>query len=135
ILTGVREVAGAITSSTLATAAVFLPIALVGGQVGELFRPFALTVSLALLASLLVSLTIIPVLAYWFLKETTGDVDQAAVEADAEKAERRTWLQRAYVPVLAKATAHRAITLVVAAAIFVGTFFLLPLMKTNFLGD
>ena len=64
----VREVAGAVTASTLTTVAVFLPIALVGGMTGELFRPFALTVTIALLASLLVSLTIVPVLAYWFLR-------------------------------------------------------------------
>ena len=68
ILTGVREVAGAVTASTLTTVAVFAPIALVGGFVGQLFAPFAITVTVALLASLLVSLTVIPVLAYWFLK-------------------------------------------------------------------
>src|SRR5690606_27217268 len=68
ILTGVREVAGAVTASTLTTVAVFAPIALVGGFVGQLFAPFAITVTVALLASLLVSLTIIPVLASWFLK-------------------------------------------------------------------
>jgi HAE1 family hydrophobic/amphiphilic exporter-1 len=60
IKTAVKEVAGAITSSTITNAAVFVPIGLVGGIVGELFRPFAFTVALALLASLLVSLTIIP---------------------------------------------------------------------------
>ena len=56
------------TASTLTTVAVFSPIALVGGFVGQLFAPFAITVTVALLASLLVSLTVIPVLAYWFLK-------------------------------------------------------------------
>jgi multidrug efflux pump subunit AcrB len=68
ILRGVREVAGAITASTITTVAVFLPLAFVGDISGELFRPFALTVTIALLASLLVSLTIVPVLAYWFLR-------------------------------------------------------------------
>ncbi|MBG6238838.1 multidrug efflux pump subunit AcrB [Mycetocola sp. CAN_C7] len=68
ILTAVREVAGAITASTVTTVAVFLPLAFVGDMTGELFRPFALTVTIALLASLLVSLTIVPVLAYWFLR-------------------------------------------------------------------
>ncbi|WP_084500362.1 efflux RND transporter permease subunit [Brevibacterium album] len=67
IRAAVAEVAGAITASTLTTVAVFLPVAFVGGQAGELFRPFALTASLALLASLFVALTIVPVLAYWFL--------------------------------------------------------------------
>ena len=60
ITTAVREVAGAITASTIATAAVFVPIGLVGGMVGELFRPFAFTTAIALVASLLVSLTIVP---------------------------------------------------------------------------
>ncbi|MBK8867492.1 MAG: efflux RND transporter permease subunit [Dermatophilaceae bacterium] len=65
----VREVATAVTSSTLATVAVFVPLALVGGQVGELFRPFALTVTMAMMASLFVALTIVPVLGYWFLND------------------------------------------------------------------
>ncbi|WP_157157480.1 efflux RND transporter permease subunit [Diaminobutyricimonas sp. LJ205] len=67
IRTAVREVATAITSSTVTTVAVFLPLALVGDITGELFRPFALTVTIALGASLFVALTIVPVLAYWFL--------------------------------------------------------------------
>ncbi|MGV0111914.1 efflux RND transporter permease subunit [Arthrobacter sp. CP30] len=72
ILTAVREVAGAITASTLTTVAVFAPIGFVGGLAGELFRPFAVTTGIALLASLAVSLTIIPVLAYWFLPRRTA---------------------------------------------------------------
>lgn len=68
IIFAVREVAGAITASTVTTVAVFLPMAFVSGMVGELFRPFAFTITFALAASLLVSLTIVPVLAYWFLK-------------------------------------------------------------------
>jgi HAE1 family hydrophobic/amphiphilic exporter-1 len=67
IQTAVKEVAAAITASTVTTVAVFLPLALVGDITGELFRPFALTVTIALAASLFVSLTIVPVLAYWFL--------------------------------------------------------------------
>ena len=76
ILKAVREVAGAVTSSTLTTVAVFLPIGLVGGLVGQLFGAFSLTVTAALLASLLVSLTVVPVLSYWFLrapKDTPDD--------------------------------------------------------------
>ena len=68
ILRAVREVATAITSSTITTVAVFLPIAFVGDITGELFRPFALTITIAMTASLLVALTIVPVLAYWFLR-------------------------------------------------------------------
>ena len=60
ILRAVREVASAITASTITTVAVFLPIAFVGDITGELFRPFALTVTIAMAASLLVALTIVP---------------------------------------------------------------------------
>ncbi|MCW4458923.1 efflux RND transporter permease subunit [Microbacterium sp. MPKO10] len=82
--TAVREVAGAITASTITTVAVFLPLALVGDMTGELFRPFALTVTIALLASLLVSLTIVPVLAYWFLR-ALSEKQQAKIDARQQK--------------------------------------------------
>lgn len=72
ITTAVKEVAGAVTSATLTTVAVFLPIGLVGGMVGQLFGSFSLTVTAALLASLLVSLTVVPVLSYWFLRAPKG---------------------------------------------------------------
>jgi HAE1 family hydrophobic/amphiphilic exporter-1 len=60
---GTDEVAGAITASTLTTLAVFLPVVYVGGMTGELFRELAWTVSFALLTSLLVAVTVIPMLA------------------------------------------------------------------------
>ncbi|GKS12557.1 swarming motility protein SwrC [Paenibacillus chitinolyticus] len=57
------QVASAITSSTITTVGVFGPIAFVSGVIGEVFRPFALTLVVALLSSLLVALTVIPMLA------------------------------------------------------------------------
>ncbi|GAA3622211.1 hypothetical protein GCM10022236_25710 [Microlunatus ginsengisoli] len=68
IVESVREVAGAVTASTATTIAVFLPVAIVSGVTGELFRPFAITVAVALIASLVVSMSVVPVLAYWFLR-------------------------------------------------------------------
>ncbi|WP_166246105.1 efflux RND transporter permease subunit [Paenibacillus turpanensis] len=58
-----KEVGSAITSSTLATVGVFAPMGMVTGIAGEIFRPFALTLACALMASLLVALTVIPMLA------------------------------------------------------------------------
>ncbi|MGH3727508.1 MAG: efflux RND transporter permease subunit [Micromonosporaceae bacterium] len=134
VLNGVREVAGAVTSSTLTTVAVFLPIALVSGIVGEMFSSFGITVTVALLASLLVSLTVIPVLAYWFLKAPKGDAAQrAAIRARAEKRELRSPLQRLYVPVLRFATRFKVLTIVIGIAVMVGTFALIPSLKTNFI--
>jgi len=72
-LKGTTEVASAITSSTLTTTAVFVPLALVGGIVSKFFVPLSLTVAIALVASLIVAVTIIPVLVSIFLKRRTGD--------------------------------------------------------------
>ncbi|MCV2393794.1 efflux RND transporter permease subunit [Actinotalea sp. M2MS4P-6] len=134
ILGAVREVAGAITSSTVATVAVFLPIGLVGGMVGELFRPFAFTVAIAMGASLLVALTLVPVLASWFLK-APPDPDPAATRAAAEAKERRSLLARAYLPTLRWSVAHPVITLVLALGVFAGTLALVPRLETTFIGD
>jgi len=144
ILNSVREVAGAITAATLTTVAVFLPIAVVGGLVGQLFRPFALTFALALIASLFVSLTIVPVIAYWFLK--TPVVEAGMTEAQAKKFaanarkeeeehEKKSILQRLYIPVLTGTQKRPVITLVASGLVLVFTFGLVPLIKTNFIGS
>ncbi|MFD7816284.1 efflux RND transporter permease subunit [Streptomyces sp. NPDC059785] len=133
ILKAVREVAGAVTSSTLTTVAVFLPIGLTGGMVGELFGSFSLTVTAALLASLLVSLTVVPVLSYWFLRAPKGtpeDADEA--RRKAEEKESRSRLQRGYVPVLRFATRRRLTSVAIAVVVLIATFAMAPLLKTNF---
>ncbi|MGC0332471.1 HAE1 family hydrophobic/amphiphilic exporter-1 [Streptomyces sp. SAI-170] len=133
ILDAVREVAGAVTSSTLTTVAVFLPIGLVGGMVGELFGSFSLTVTAALLASLLVSLTVVPVLSYWFLRAPKGTPEDAEeARRLAEEKEANSRLQRLYVPVLRFATRRRMTSVALAIVILVGTFGMAPLLKTNF---
>ncbi|MGO3507500.1 MAG: efflux RND transporter permease subunit [Brachybacterium tyrofermentans] len=146
ILDAVGEVAGAITASTLATVVVFLPIAIVSGMAGELFRPFALTVGIAMLSSLLVALTIVPVLAYWFLRapKSQGIVDPddteqvARIREEAEATEERSWLHRIYAPLLHLVTdslPRRLLTVGAAILVLVGTAFLYPLVNVNFLGD
>ncbi|ROT31576.1 efflux RND transporter permease subunit [Micromonospora sp. HM5-17] len=135
ILTGVREVAGAVTASTLTTVAVFTPIVLVGGFVGQLFAPFAITVTVALLASLLVSLTIIPVLAYWFLRPANGGADAEKIRQAAEEKELRSPLQRGYLPVIRFATQRRWLTVGLGLVVLLGTFGLATRLETNFLDD
>jgi HAE1 family hydrophobic/amphiphilic exporter-1 len=87
-LKGTTEVASAITSSTLTTIAVFAPLALVGGIVSKFFVPLSLTVALALVASLVVAVTTIPVLVSIFLRRRTGDRAPHATDEDTEQ-ERR----------------------------------------------
>jgi multidrug efflux pump subunit AcrB len=147
VLASVREVAGAVTASTLTTVTVFAPVAIVSGVVGELFRPFAITVAVALGASLLVSMTIVPVLAYWFLRGASGRQQQpaAATDAKVETAEaavthtaeetKVTRLQRGYLPVLRFGLRHPFITLGLALVVFVATLGSATLLKTDFLGS
>lgn len=134
ILKAVREVAGAVTSSTLTTVAVFLPIGLTGGMVGELFGSFSLTVTAALLASLVVSLTVVPVLSYWFLRAPKGTPEDAEeARRKAEEKEAKSRLQRLYVPVLRFATRRRLTSVAIAVVVLIGTLGMTPLLKTNFL--
>ncbi len=72
-LKGTTEVAGAVTASTFTTVAVFFPIVFVEGIAGQLFKDMALTVTFSLLASLVVSLTLVPMLSSAMQKERTKD--------------------------------------------------------------
>lgn len=121
-LEGTREVAGAITASTLTTVAVFLPIGLVGGITGQFFLPFALTVVFALLASLLVALTIIPVFARLF-------ISRRGVATE----EREGRIERVYLRALRWTLGHRALALGLALVLLVASFGLAPFIGTSFL--
>jgi len=123
--TGAREIVTAVASSTLTTVAVFLPIAFLTGIAGDFFRPFALTVVVALLASLVVAVTVVPLLASRLLPAI-----------GAEGVERRlkwNWIHRIYVPVIQWATGHRLLTIGAAAAFFIASMALIPLLRVNLL--
>jgi HAE1 family hydrophobic/amphiphilic exporter-1 len=100
VISGTREVASAITSSTLTTVAVFLPIGFVGGIVSQFFLPFALTVTFALLASLMCALTVVPVLASLFIDRIKLNPDEGVQHHD-------TIVQRIYTPLLRAALHNR----------------------------
>src|SRR6478735_5390426 len=150
IVASVKEVAGAVTASTATTVAVFLPVAVVSGVTGELFRPFAVTVAIALVASLIVSMTVVPVLAFWFLrggkrKKTIApaaagilapeSTDFETTSGHTDDETKITRLQKGYLPVLNFGLAHPVITLAMALVIFVGTLGASTLLKTDFLGS
>jgi len=147
VLASVKEVAGAVTASTLTTVTVFAPVAIVSGVVGELFRPFAITVAVALGASLLVSMTIVPVMAYWFLRggahrtaepaaELAGESTAAELsETHTAEETKVTRLQRGYLPILHFGLRHPIITLGLALIVFVATLGSATLLKTDFIGS
>ena len=109
-LEATAEVGPAIFASTAATVVVFAPLAFIQGLVGAFFSPFALTVSFALIASLFVALTAVPVLGAYLLRP--GDLPDEVEEDEVIMQE--TWMQRAYTPVLRWTLRHKIVTLVVA---------------------
>ncbi|WP_313891472.1 efflux RND transporter permease subunit [Psychrobacillus sp.] len=72
---GTKEVAGAITASTLTTVAVFVPVIFLSGLIGQIFTEFALTISFSLFASLIVAITVIPMMASKMLKKPKGNIE------------------------------------------------------------
>lgn len=136
VLNGTREVASAITSSTITTIAVFLPLGVVGGLISQFFLPFALTVTYALLASLIVALTVIPVLAY-FLVKVKGSKATIPYAVDTDREEISIW-GRLYLPVLGLALRRRAtklVTLLIAFSLFLGATSLAGSIPTQFLNS
>ncbi|MDE2859980.1 MAG: efflux RND transporter permease subunit [Chloroflexota bacterium] len=108
-LDATTEVGPAIFASTLTTVVVFAPLGFIQGLVGAFFLPFALTVTFALLASLVVALTAVPVLGAYLVRP--GDLTGAALEDENGVIIQETWMQRAYTPALRWVLRHKAVTL------------------------
>ncbi len=129
VIEGPREVASAITASTFTTVAVFLPLGFAGGFVSQFFLSFSLTVTFALLASLVVALTVVPVLAYFLVKNVSGAVDETGEPKNS------FWV-RLYDPAIRVVLRNRWTrvgTVVVAAVLFVASLALVPLLPTSFI--
>ncbi len=72
---GAKEVGGAIIASTLTTLAVFVPVIFISGLIGQIFTQFALTISFSLFASLVVALTVVPMMASRMLRKPRRNVE------------------------------------------------------------
>ncbi|MDN4606211.1 efflux RND transporter permease subunit [Sporosarcina highlanderae] len=118
-----------IMSSTLVTVAVFAPLIFVGGMVGELFMPFALTMTFALGASLLVAITIVPALSHFlFRKKLYGEKTDSQHKEAGKMA---NWYKR----VLAWTLNHKVITSIISIVLLAGSLGLMPLIGFSFLGS
>ncbi|MDU1845923.1 MAG: efflux RND transporter permease subunit [Niallia nealsonii] len=118
-----------ILSSTLVTVAVFAPLMFVGGMVGELFRPFALTMAFSLGASLLVAITIVPALSHFLFKKKLYGEKTESNHKEAGK------LANWYKGILEKALNHKIITSLIAVVLLAGSVALTPLIGFSFLGN
>jgi len=134
---GAGEVAMAITASTLTTIAVFLPIVFIQGLTAQIFRELALTVTFSLLASLLVALTVVPMLASKILVingngGTTPGRPGVFYRASHWVGRRLAALNDRYRALLAWALDHRRGVLLGAAAAFILSLLAVPLVGAEF---
>lgn len=118
-----------ILSSTLVTVAVFAPLIFVGGMVGELFMPFALTMTFALGASLLVAITIVPALSHTLFKKKLYSPKEESRHKEQGK------LASYYKRVLNWSLNHKIITSLAAVLLLAGSLMLTPLIGFSFLGS
>nr|WP_249365389.1 efflux RND transporter permease subunit [Cytobacillus citreus] len=118
-----------ILSSTLVTVAVFAPLIFVGGMVGEMFMPFALTMTFALGASLIVAITIVPALSHYLFKKKLYSEKTESSHKEAGK------LAKWYKGLLNKALYHKVITSILAVVLLASSLALTPLIGFSFMGS
>lgn len=116
---GTSEVAGAITSSTLTTIVVFLPIVYIQGAAGELFKEQAWTVSFSLLSSLFVAILLMPMLAARFVKRPDNHRSSLKIKG--------------YGQFVGKLLKHRYAVVLSALVLVIGSYMLVPLLDMEFM--
>jgi multidrug efflux pump len=114
-LLGAREVGFTVLSISLSLVAVFIPLLFMGGQVGRLFREFAVTLSAAVLISLVISLTTTPMMCAWLLKPQAQNKPPGRLARWFERAFKR--IHRGYEHSLDWALASRGIVMLSLVAV------------------
>ena len=120
------EIGLPVTAATLTAVAVFLPIGLMGGVIGQFFKPFGITIAAAMLTSLLVARTLSPVLSiYWLKPKAPGALHKTG----------GIWVRfsAAYGRLLAWSLRHRAIVIGIALLSFVAGIALIPFIPQGFI--
>ncbi|MBD2678162.1 MULTISPECIES: efflux RND transporter permease subunit [Nostoc] len=125
-LLATNEIGLTVTAATLTAVAVFLPIGLMGGVIGQFFKPFGITVSAAMLASMLVARTLSPVLAIYWLKPKPST---------SPRREAKIWVTfaQSYRNLLAWSLNHRKTVIALAVLSFVAGIALIPLIPKGFI--
>jgi cobalt-zinc-cadmium resistance protein CzcA len=123
VMDAAREMARPVFFAVLIITTVYLPILTLEGIEGKMFRPMALTVIFALITSLVLALTLVPVLASLFL----------GTKATHREPRLMAWLQRGYRPALRGVTAHPRVTVAAAVALFVAGMVVAGFMGAEFI--
>ncbi len=123
----VLEVSAPVISGILIIVAVFLPLFSLTGLEGKMFSPLAITITFALVGSLILSLTVIPVLASFFMKTHAAG---AAGQGDGRLV---GMLKALYLPVVRLSLKHKTVPVSLAVAALAGTAFLFPHIGKEFM--
>lgn len=122
ILEAANEVASPIVFGIMIIILVFLPLFTLQGMEGKMFSPMAYTISIALFASLVLSLTLSPLLCLLFLK--SGKEEDVFIIR---------WFKKFYLPMLNKALIHKKKVVGSAIAVFIASLLLVPFLGTEFI--
>ena len=134
-ITGTREIALAVTATTLSLVVIFLPVAFMGGLVGKFWNSFGLTATFAIMVSLLVAFTLTPMLsARIFARPRPGPGEGHGGHGHEGGGIYRT-LERGYEGLLGWCLRHRWVAVVVTILILVSGWFLLTRSKLEFVVD
>lgn len=125
-LLATNEIGLTVTAATFTAVAVFLPIGLMGGAIGQFFKPFGITVSAAMLTSLLVARTLSPVLALYWLKPTSSRPPRQTSNIGAG-------FNQSYRDLLGWSLNHRRIVMGLAALSLIAGIALIPLIPKGFI--
>ncbi|ALM84585.1 efflux RND transporter permease subunit [Bordetella sp. N] len=134
-LQGSKEVGFTVLSMTVSLIAVFIPLLLMGGIVGRLFREFAVTLSVSLLLSMLISLTLTPMLCARLLRP--HDSQAGATSNRLYRGIERVldWVGRSYATSLAWVMRHKRLTLLSLVLTVVGNLYLYTVVQKGFFPD
>jgi HAE1 family hydrophobic/amphiphilic exporter-1 len=134
VLKGTWEVAGAITASTMTTLVVFLPLLFVPGSAGIIFKQLAWVVFFSLATSLVVALTLVPVMAFQLLGRMQGQSHQGALGKFYNLGERSlNFLDEHYQALLSWSLGHRAVVLISVFALLALSLTLVPKIGREFM--
>lgn len=122
---GTQEIGLTVTATTVSIVVVFLPVALLGGTLGQFFFPFAVTVSAAVIISLLVARTLSPVLAVMWLRPQNNPSPSRFTRG-------LNWLSSVYQRLLGWALRHRWWIVGLATVSFLGGVAIIPLIPQGF---
>ncbi|MFO1319893.1 MAG: efflux RND transporter permease subunit [Burkholderiales bacterium] len=134
---GTREIGLAVLATTFTICAVFVPVAFMGGIIGRFFYPFGMTVTAAVLLSMLVSFTLDPMLSsVWVDPDASGRRQRGPVGWVLETFERGFQaVSRFYQALVQWSIGHRKSVVVIAIGSFTGSFLLVPLIGSEFVPE